>query len=63
MKVTIEIQCDNAAFGEDEYGQSVEVARILDALVDDLTQVSAVPAMKKLYDINGNKVGQMVVAQ
>ena len=58
MKVTIKIQCDNAAF-EDQVGP--ELSRILRELA---AQVEDWPGASEFKigccDINGNKVGQMV---
>jgi hypothetical protein len=55
-KFTIEIDCGNAAFGDDDAEVNDEVARILrraaELLQDSGTQESIV-----LRDINGNRVG------
>ena len=56
MKVTIDIECDNAAFtGAPE----LEVERIL----NELARKVGGEGMKniKLYDVNGNSVGTMKV--
>ncbi len=63
MKVSIEVQCDNAAF---EPRPGVELARILRELADDLC--SADPAYPfdietNLRDANGNMVGDVVVSK
>lgn len=54
--VTIEINCDNAAFGDNEWE---EVARILRALADDLEVYRNSDLNKKLSDFNGNVVGDI----
>ena len=58
MKVTIEIQCDNAAF-EDLNGEVSRILRVLAKRVD--TSPKSLEDMR-LMDLNGNKVGQMVVS-
>lgn len=58
MKVTIEIQCDNTAF---TYESGTEVYRILTSLdiyARDLLPDEDIP----LHDINGNKVGWLMVS-
>lgn len=59
MKITINIDCDNAAFGESRKAAAAEVARILDHLVIDLICFGLED--HKLRDINGNRVGQLTV--
>lgn len=54
MKFTIEIDCSNAAFGEDSDQRGEEVARILRALA---SQVADGYLMVYLRDANGNTVG------
>lgn len=60
MKVTIKIQCDNAAFSD---SPEPEVARILLELADDLAFHSLI-AMdgQALHDFNGNTVGTITVS-
>lgn len=53
MKFTVEIDCSNAAFGEDEFDRNFEVAHLLRNLaikVEDLMDLT-------IHDSNGNKVG------
>lgn len=55
---TITIECNNAAFDDDACGP--ELARILRELADELESGGgAIGAgmAKRLYDINGNRVG------
>lgn len=54
MKFTLEIDCGNAAFGEDNSERGEEVARILRDLA---RQVSDGYLMVYLSDHNGNTVG------
>lgn len=59
MKVKIEINCDNAAFDDDA---DYEVSRILEELSDDILQDTLLTD-RKLYDINGNKVGFLKIVK
>lgn len=69
MKITIEIECDNAAFGESPEGAAIEARRIVrDALTLGLAdairhvRASSLPEEYPLpRDINGNRVGRVVV--
>lgn len=54
MKFTLEIDCDNAAFGDSEDERHTEVARILTGLAD---QIEHGYIKAQLYDANGNAVG------
>lgn len=54
MKYTIEIDCGNAAFDDDNIGN--ELARILRKEADRL-ELECAPRGAPLHDINGNKVG------
>lgn len=66
MKVTIAIDCDNAAFVE---SASSEVARILRDLAEHVVMLDMNAPLDpydksfNLRDINGNKVGRMEVHQ
>ena len=53
MKFTLEITCDNAAFGDD---RNAELARILTQLAERIDAGVLVDSLV-LRDINGNKVG------
>lgn len=57
MKYTIEINCDNDAFGDDP---TPEVARILHKLADQI-ETCAVLDGHILRDANGNRVGQSIL--
>lgn len=59
MKVTITIECDNAAFGDTDASRHEELAHILKCLAHDLYG-QHVP--QKLRDSNGNTVGTVVVS-
>lgn len=60
MKVTIEIQCDNAAFDDGPAGS--EVGRILHKLANKLHSADLEEGeFTRLMDYNGNHVGQMTV--
>lgn len=54
MKFTLEIDCDNAAFQENDGDQYVEVARILREAADRIENGRDSIA---LIDLNGNRVG------
>ena len=56
MAYRIEIDTQNAAF-EDE-GTPQEVARILRELAERLETAACLPKVMRLYDINGNHVGE-----
>lgn len=63
MDVTIKINCDNAAFEDNENGASGEVARILRQLAN---KIDGHPHFspghdQALYDANGNEVGYLTV--
>lgn len=57
MRVTITIECDNAAFDETP---AVEVARILQRYAAKLREAYQLEECK-LRDVNGNTVGQVKV--
>ncbi len=69
MRVTITIDCDNAAFNQDNGGPEAEVARILKwyakLLNDGLTNMKLSPRGRSrakiagLRDSNGNTVGEV----
>ncbi len=56
MTVTITIECNNAAFGDQP---ELEVARILRKQADDMEHSGRLRVFNKLYDINGNAVGSI----
>ena len=61
MKIRIEINCDNAAFEDDMFG---EVNRILGEKLPGLSSEIAEPGDSyPLMDINGNKVGTLTVEE
>ena len=53
MEFRLTIDCDNAAFGDDEQERADEVARILLDLLHRLTEESGTA-----HDSNGNTVGK-----
>ena len=60
--ISINIDTSNAAFFDDVPG--AEFARILRALADSVDGVDpAAYAAGSLYDINGNRVGQVTVEE
>lgn len=65
MKLKIEIEMDNAAFGESKYEAGEEASRILGAQVIDRLEEGGkgfeVGTTYNLRDINGNHVGTFVV--
>ena len=56
MTFSLTIKCDNAAFGEDPEG---EVIRILQKLVADVQRGNG---EGRVFDINGNSVGEWRLA-
>ncbi len=63
MKVLIEINCDNDAFGDTPYR---EVSRILDSLGDKIGEFHISlkeEGINPIFDINGNKVGTLIVEE
>lgn len=63
MRLTITIDCDNAAFDGDSGTEdgAEEVCRILRSLADDVGRYGVRNAGGSILDINGNKVGKMEV--
>ena len=59
MKVTVKINCDNAAFTDDP---SAELARIFRGLAESVTEHDINYSKKTIMiqDINGNTVGQLI---
>lgn len=61
MKVIIEIECDNDAFGNSSRSKAAEVARILSALeskmLSNSSEMFSEDYDQKLRDQNGNTVG------
>ena len=56
MRITVRIDCDNAAFGD---GAGVEAARILHELAEDMVKQGVKPGDEFwLRDANGNRVGE-----
>lgn len=53
----IEIETTNAAFGEEPDEATLEVARILEKLVQSLRFNPLLATARSLYDHNGNRVG------
>lgn len=64
MRVTITLDCGNAAFDD---APGYEVARILRQLADDAENVPGLPRQEwngyKLRDVNGNTVGAVKVSK
>ena len=67
MKFVITIHCDNSAFSGNDCGR--ELARILQVVTDRLDLESKSDLLrgyhgdpKSLFDINGNRVGSMEIA-
>ena len=54
MNATIEVEMNNAAFGD---APTLELARILRKLADDIEQSRELRDLPLLRDINGNTVG------
>jgi hypothetical protein len=63
MDFTLTINCDNAAFHDDDFSDvatCTELARILRKLADHLERDTCYS--DNLFDINGNKVGKYEIA-
>lgn len=56
MKFKLEIECDNAAFGDEP---AFEVARILRELAEQMERNGSMA--HPLWDYNGNRVGRSTV--
>lgn len=64
MKITITINCDNAAFGDTAAGEhDAEVQRLLRELADDPTWVYSGDEYFSLRDMNGNTCGKVTVTE
>lgn len=61
MKLTIQLNLDNAAFGENHNDTPVEVARILYEYAE--WAESRLSLERVLRDINGNTVGNAVLSK
>lgn len=64
MKFQLTIDCDNAAFQDEnnDISYSAEVARILRSLADSVEHNATIDFEKTLRDINGNVVGKAIVS-
>jgi hypothetical protein len=60
MKLTIKIECDNAAFTP---AQGTEVARILRQCAHVVDGSDLLPGEVPLFDGNGNRVGHVEVVE
>lgn len=60
MRLTIEIDCDNAAFGDD---RGPEVFRILEPVIREWKLDGSPDWARKLRDTNGNTVGSVKVSE
>lgn len=56
MKLTIDVQMDNAAFDPDLRSEAQRILEVAKAAFDFPMDT---PYYRKLYDFNGNKVGQI----
>lgn len=65
MQFQLTIDCDNAAFLNDDYNAPAngqELARILRDLADKVESFDDVSDFERvLYDVNGNRVGKATV--
>lgn len=59
MKITIEMNCDNAAFGDTDAEQADQAAWILDRVVKNIRDFEI--HTRILHDSNGNRVGTLIV--
>lgn len=60
MAISINIETDNAAFGEDNRDVAIEVAKILESIVERILDNECIEDMK-LRDSNGNTVGSLYI--
>ena len=58
MNFTLEINCDNAAFGSNASG---ELSRILKELSDRVESMGIIEEEVRIRDINGNSVGSFII--
>ena len=58
-EITIRIETENAAFEDQEYE---EVSRILQEIIDS-NYLLKTKDKRKLYDINGNPVGELIIKE
>lgn len=61
MSVKIAINCDNAAFEQNDGAD--EVCRILRALAERVSEYGTSRAYGNILDFNGNKVGEVCVEE
>lgn len=57
MKLKIEINMDNAAFGGDQFDRGAEAAKILEEFADKIAEGAMPRTSGPLRDSNGNLVG------
>lgn len=57
MTLTIKIEMDNAAFGNDDYSRETEIKRILKSVCWQMEGQTAAGSSFSLHDLNGNKCG------
>ena len=62
MKFRLDVECDNAAFGDTDEERNAELSRILHKLAERIGQM-AIVVSGKVHDVNGNKVGDWSVEQ
>ena len=60
MKVYIEIDTENEAFGPDEYSAANETVNVLMEICESIENASLLEDMK-IQDTNGNTCGKMTV--
>ena len=63
MNVKIELEMDNAAFGEDLDSMAEETAKILGSLCERWKRFGMQEDTRSLFDSNGNKVGRFVLSE
>ena len=60
MAISIHIETDNSAFGETAHEKAIEVAKILEGIVERILDNEEVEDMK-LKDSSGNTVGELFI--
>jgi hypothetical protein len=55
---TVKMDCDNAAFGEDDWERTLEIARILRKIADKVEAGQGMAVWETILDANGNDVGR-----
>jgi hypothetical protein len=58
---TVKIDCDNAAFGEDDFEKTLEIERILRRVADRVHKGEGMSCWETILDSNGKDVGRFAL--